>query len=135
MGHLGVPVSSYGSPWVTWGSLWVSWEKLGVPVGHCGSLWVLVGHCGSVHPPQAELMSALIECCIALGGTEPPPSPPQRRPRPQRLATIDYVEDGGHWKGGGEALMGGTEGGERPPVTPSVTSSPPSPPQVRSCDG
>lgn len=44
--------------------------------------------------PQAELMSALIECCIALGGTEPPPSPPQRRPRPQRLATIDYVEDG-----------------------------------------
>eukprot|EP00076_Gallus_gallus_P035854 XP_025001392.1 FERM domain-containing protein 8 isoform X5 [Gallus gallus] len=43
---------------------------------------------------KAELMSALIECCIALGGTEPPPSPPQRRPRPQRLATIDYVEDG-----------------------------------------
>ena len=60
-------------------------------------------------------MSALIECCIALGGTEPPPpSPPQRRPRPQRLATIDYVEDGGHFWGGG-ASMWGYWGGERPP--------------------
>ncbi|KAM6307737.1 FERM domain-containing protein 8 [Podargus strigoides] len=72
--------------------------------------------------PQAELMSALIECCIELGAQAPPPgeeapppgneapppgdeapppgrAPPQRqqsvtRPRPQRLATIDYVREG-----------------------------------------
>ncbi|XP_037230836.1 LOW QUALITY PROTEIN: FERM domain-containing protein 8 [Falco rusticolus] len=54
-----------------------------------------------VFSPQAELMSALIECCIALGGPGPPPAepPPQHqervaRPRLQRLATIDYVQDG-----------------------------------------
>ena len=65
-------------------------------------------------------MSALIECCIALGGTEPPPpSPPQRRPRPQRLATIDYVEDGGHFEGGG---------GHRCGVTGGVSDPPPGPP-------
>ncbi|NXB88312.1 FRMD8 protein, partial [Vidua chalybeata] len=74
-----------------------------------------------VFSPQAELMSALIECCIELGGAAPPtedqapPSaaaeatPPEpagargaplrrqqsvTRPRLQRLATIDYVRDG-----------------------------------------
>ncbi|XP_064359310.1 FERM domain-containing protein 8 isoform X1 [Dromaius novaehollandiae] len=52
--------------------------------------------------PQAELMSALIECCIALGGGDgpgPPRAPLRRqdsvtRPRLQRLNTIDYVDDG-----------------------------------------
>ncbi|XP_068779684.1 FERM domain-containing protein 8 isoform X2 [Struthio camelus] len=51
---------------------------------------------------QAELMSALIECCIALGGGDgpgPPRAPLRRqdsvtRPRLQRLNTIDYVDDG-----------------------------------------
>ncbi|KAM6289091.1 LOW QUALITY PROTEIN: FERM domain-containing protein 8, partial [Aegotheles albertisi] len=61
-----------------------------------------------VFSPQAELMSALIECCIELGAGPgrgpawPRPSesaPVQRqesvtRPRLQRLATIDYVRDG-----------------------------------------
>ncbi|KAM8793762.1 FERM domain-containing protein 8 [Eudromia elegans] len=54
-----------------------------------------------VRSPQAELMSALIECCIALGGGAGPPRPPPlqsqdsvTRPRLQRLNTIDYVEDG-----------------------------------------
>uniref|UniRef100_A0A8V5GEH4 KRIT1/FRMD8 FERM domain-containing protein n=1 Tax=Melopsittacus undulatus TaxID=13146 RepID=A0A8V5GEH4_MELUD len=67
-----------------------------------------------VFSPQAELMSALIECCIELGGAGPEqapppdqapptggpaPEPPSRgsaplRPRLQRLATIDYVQDG-----------------------------------------
>ncbi|NWU88124.1 FRMD8 protein, partial [Onychorhynchus coronatus] len=72
-----------------------------------------------VFSPQAELMSALIECCIELGGATPtaaeaPPAegqapPPEQpgargaplrrqesvtRPRLQRLATIDYVQDG-----------------------------------------
>ncbi|KAM3656154.1 FERM domain-containing protein 8 [Ammospiza caudacuta] len=74
-----------------------------------------------VFSPQAELMSALIECCIELGGAAPPPeeqapppagaaaTPPEAagargaplrrqesvtRPRLQRLATIDYVRDG-----------------------------------------
>ncbi|NXA44030.1 FRMD8 protein, partial [Eudromia elegans] len=51
-----------------------------------------------VRSPQAELMSALIECCIALGGGAGPPRPPPlqsqdsvTRPRLQRLNTIDYV--------------------------------------------
>ncbi|XP_058717613.1 FERM domain-containing protein 8 [Poecile atricapillus] len=75
-----------------------------------------------VFSPQAELMSALIECCIELGGAAPPPedqaTPPAAaaaatptepggahgaplrrqqsvtRPRLQRLATIDYVREG-----------------------------------------
>ncbi|XP_069665579.1 FERM domain-containing protein 8 isoform X2 [Haliaeetus albicilla] len=65
-----------------------------------------------VFSPQAELMSALIECCIELGGPGPPPPgpppPPETpsrgaplrrqesvtRPRLQRLATIDYVQEG-----------------------------------------
>ncbi|XP_036261592.1 FERM domain-containing protein 8 isoform X2 [Molothrus ater] len=74
-----------------------------------------------VFSPQAELMSALIECCIELGGAAPPPEeqapppagaaapPPEAagargaplrrqesvtRPRLQRLATIDYVREG-----------------------------------------
>ncbi|XP_074915574.1 FERM domain-containing protein 8 isoform X1 [Buteo buteo] len=67
-----------------------------------------------VFSPQAELMSALIECCIELGGPgpdPPPPGPPPppgtpsrgaplrrqesvTRPRLQRLATIDYVQEG-----------------------------------------
>ncbi|XP_066064473.1 LOW QUALITY PROTEIN: FERM domain-containing protein 8 [Chamaea fasciata] len=74
-----------------------------------------------VFSPQAELMSALIECCIELGGAAPPPeeqttppsaaaaTPPEpagargaplrrqqsvTRPRLQRLATIDYVREG-----------------------------------------
>ncbi|XP_064293603.1 FERM domain-containing protein 8 isoform X1 [Phalacrocorax carbo] len=67
-----------------------------------------------VFSPQAELMSALIECCIELGGAGPAPPPPEAppeaeapprgaplrreqsvtRPRPQRLATIDYVQEG-----------------------------------------
>ncbi|KAM9211289.1 LOW QUALITY PROTEIN: FERM domain-containing protein 8 [Leptosomus discolor] len=73
-----------------------------------------------VFSPQAELMSALIECCIELGGPGPPPpqaaaetppapsrpaeTPPRgaplrrqesvTRPRLQRLATIDYVQEG-----------------------------------------
>ncbi|XP_066426538.1 FERM domain-containing protein 8 [Molothrus aeneus] len=74
-----------------------------------------------VFSPQAELMSALIECCIELGGAAPPPeeqapppagaaaTPPEEagargaplrrqesvtRPRLQRLATIDYVREG-----------------------------------------
>ncbi|XP_054035336.1 FERM domain-containing protein 8 [Dryobates pubescens] len=64
-----------------------------------------------IFSPQAELMSALIQCCIELGGAEPPPAPettppaaapgaPLRRedsvsrPRLQRLRTIDYVREG-----------------------------------------
>ncbi|XP_074991341.1 FERM domain-containing protein 8-like isoform X1 [Calonectris borealis] len=77
-----------------------------------------------VFSPQAELMSALIECCIELGGPGPPPPAPGpppppateaeaeaeaetpargaplrrqesvTRPRLQRLATIDYVQEG-----------------------------------------
>ncbi|XP_074786368.1 FERM domain-containing protein 8 isoform X1 [Athene noctua] len=65
-----------------------------------------------VFSPQAELMSALIECCIELGGAGPAPAPPPprpatpppgaplrrqesvTRPRLQRLATIDYVQEG-----------------------------------------
>ncbi|XP_062458853.1 FERM domain-containing protein 8 [Pezoporus occidentalis] len=68
-----------------------------------------------VFSPQAELMSALIECCIELGGAGPEPAqgpprdqaPPSEspapeaptrgapsRPRLQRLATIDYVQEG-----------------------------------------
>ncbi|XP_074786370.1 FERM domain-containing protein 8 isoform X3 [Athene noctua] len=61
---------------------------------------------------KAELMSALIECCIELGGAGPAPAPPPprpatpppgaplrrqesvTRPRLQRLATIDYVQEG-----------------------------------------
>uniref|UniRef100_A0A8V5GD98 FERM central domain-containing protein n=1 Tax=Melopsittacus undulatus TaxID=13146 RepID=A0A8V5GD98_MELUD len=83
-----------------------------------------------VFSPQAELMSALIECCIELGGAGPEqapppdqapptggpaPEPPSRgsaplRPRLQRLATIDYVQDGERGGGGGGGGGGGIGG-------------------------
>lgn len=81
-------------------------------------------------------MSALIECCIELGGAAPPPeeqapptaaaaTPPEpagargaplrrqesvTRPRLQRLATIDYVREGATGDSGGTAGTRGTAG-------------------------